>query len=191
MTTFDTPGTGREGTPDPTVVRPDSPAEPPAARISPLDQLVAEVQDRESEEDELLGVEVPGLGVRLMCSTNIDGDDWQAWQRQSIPRAKRRKAGALDLNQMTLMCLVLENQCEHLEYRTGDGWAAMPGSGGEPLDLRSDELLRRFKQMDSTSLLRKLFARDADLLAAGQEVVDKAGWGDPDAVGDDSDPTER
>lgn len=193
MSTFETPTTGQppaEPYPVPQQHGGREGASEPDTYVSPLELLAREIDERESAEEELLPVEVPKLGIRLMCSTRISGKEWQAWQKRAIPQARRRKATALDLDQVELMCTVLVETCEHIEFRRGPQgsgeWAVMPGNDGEPMTLKSDELLRRFNQMDSASMVMKLFGNDAALLKAGQEVVDAAGWGD----GESENPTE-
>jgi hypothetical protein len=190
MTTFDASTTGGQ-----LGVRAEPEAryyhgEEPVPAISALDMLRNEIEHRDAQERELCPVEIPGLAVRLMCRTDFPATEWESWQRLAIPKAKRnsRKLGPTDMQQHVLYTLVLVNTCERLEFRTGSAWSPITGHDDGVLDLHSKELLDRFNQVDPASLLRKLFARDADLLRAGQRVVDAAGYGEED--GSSENPTE-
>lgn len=163
--------------------------------VSALDLLRTEVLEREAEDEELFPVEIPGLNVRLMCSLDFSATDWEKWQRLSIPKEKRRRPVATDIQQGVLATLVLTHTCQHLEYRGPEGtWAPITGNDGEPLALDSDEMLRKFNQMTARAMVEKLFKRDAWLLNAGQSVVNASGYGGPEgeamaAEGADENPT--
>lgn len=182
MTTFD-----GSSAPAPARVHDYQPvAEETAPVVSALDMLRAEVEQRDSQERELLPVEVPGLPVRLMCRTDFSAAEWESWQKLAIPAAKRksRNLSPTDMQQHVLYSLVLVNTCEHLEYRSGQDWQPITGKDQEPLNLASREMLDRFGQMDAASLVRKLFGRDAALLRAGQRVVNASGYGDEEDGGE-------
>jgi hypothetical protein len=194
MTTFD--GAARDAV-APASDSPQQPTQQPAAEpsngevepVSALEMLRSEVARREAEDETLEPVEVPGLDVRLMCSTDIPVGKWEAWQRKSIPKGKRNP-GPLDLQQGTLSIHVLLGTCQHLEYKDRSGtWQVLTGKDQQPLALDSEELLRQFGQMDSRAMLKKLFGRDSWLLTAGRQVIDAAGYGDPGEASSE-DPTE-
>lgn len=177
--TFDgSSGTLGESAPESYYEEPSAP-EPQRGGDS-LDMLLDAVAQREAEAEELYPVEIPGLGVRLMCALDFEYTDWQDWQVKSVPREKRKKPGPMDINQLQLCTHVLVGTCQHLEHRRGDGeWAPITGHDGTPVAFGSDEMLRKFGQMDTASLLRKLFGgSDGHVLRAGMRVISAAGYGD-------------
>lgn len=145
-----------------------------------LDMLLDVVAQREAEAEELYPVEIPGLGVRLMCALDFEYTDWQDWQVKSVPREKRKKPNPMDINQLQLCTRVLASTCQHLEHKRPDGeWVPIISQDGSPVAFGSDEMLRKFGQMDTSSLLRKLFGgSDGHVLRAGMRVISAAGYGD-------------
>lgn len=146
--------------------------------VSSLDLLIQSVQAQEAEEEELFGVEVPGLDVRLMCSLDFPYTDWQKWQTTAIPKERRAKPKPTDIRQGLLCSLVLINTCRYVEFKRGAGWEPIIGADGHPMPFAGDEMFSRFGVMDGVSLVRKLFKKDGHLLRAGMRVVNAAGYGD-------------
>lgn len=162
-----------------------------------LDMLREQTDARDDATDvELEPVPIPGLGWRLMCNPDFSYAKYRDWQKASLPqkmRSGRKQPSLLDLDQALLALLTLTETCEAVEYRNGEGpWRRLQHNG-EDLTVKHEELLSKFNMIDPKSLVRKLFktpgrAGDADLIKAGQIVIDKAGYGDQS--GDDEDPTD-
>lgn len=162
-----------------------------------LDMLRDQTQARDDGTDvEPALVPIPGLGWRMVCNPDFSYARYRDWQKASLPpkmRTGRKQPSLLDLDQALLALLVLTETCEAVEYRNGDGPWHRLRHNGEDLTVKHEELLNKFNMIDPKSLVRKLFktpgrAGDADLIKAGQIVIDKAGYGDQS--GDDEDPTE-
>lgn len=162
-----------------------------------LDMLREQTQARDdATEIELVPVPIPGLGWRLMCNPDFSYAEYRDWQKASLPqkmRTGRKQPTLLDLDQAMLALLVLTETCEAVEFRNGDGPWRRIQHNGEDLTVKHEEFLSKFNMIDPKSLVRKLFkvpnrAGDAELIKAGQIVIDKAGYGDQS--GDDEDPTD-
>lgn len=188
MTTFNTSTDGSS-------TAPVAPELPVAAPFDPtgsdtpdslLDQLRARVDERDETEPSEWTKEVPKVGIRLVCDPDIEAEDYQRWVKGAQARGKggRRRAmtSALDLDQFALSVRALTATNIRLEIKRGDGWTPMTGPQGEVLTLESRELLRTFNVMDSASVLKRLFGRDARVIDAGQELLTEAGYlgGDDD-----------
>lgn len=176
---------------------PQSSPESEVGGLDLLDMLREQTQARDDAADiELEPVPIPGLGWRLMCNPDFSYPKYQAWQKASLPqkmRNGRKQPNLLDLDQATLALLVLTETCEAVEYRNSDGPWRRIQHNGEDLTVKHGEFLSKFNMVDPKSLVRKLFktpnrAGDAELIKAGQIVIDKSGYGDEG--GDDGDPTD-
>lgn len=187
MTEFDgsTPGGAATEQPPPPAEAPrsaavDEYAELDESPVTSLDMLLKAVQERDSEEAErVYRVPIPGLDVALACRIDFPYSDWEAWQKLAIPKDKRKKPNPMDVRQNVLFSLVLNRTCEHLEYRTADGWAPITNDRGDPIAYGGEEMRRMFNVMDEASLLRKLFGgKEGHILRAGQRVVAAAGYAD-------------
>lgn len=191
MTTFD--GTTTHETPPP--------AGPDAAGggfspepVSPFDAFEAlreQVAERDEEDPDVTRVEIPGIGWRLVCRTDFDYNRYKEWQKASLPKAQRngRKTNPLDMDQAMLAYLVLLNTCESVEYRRSDGgWEQLIEPDGSAATLQTGTMLSQMGVVDPRLLVKKLFGRDGRLIAAGQQVISDAGYGDE--PGGDTDPTD-
>jgi hypothetical protein len=190
MTTFDGstggPPADASTTPPsetPEVTKPaatDEYAELDESPVTSLDMLLKAVDERDSEDaDRIYRVPIPGLNVAMACRIDFPYSEWEAWQKLAIVKEKRKKPTPMDVRQNVLFTLVLNRTCEHLEYRTADGWAPITGERGEPIPYAGDEMRRMFNVMDEASLLRKLFGgKEGHILRAGQRVVAAAGYSD-------------
>jgi hypothetical protein len=151
-----------------------------------LDQLRARVEERNEADPQEWTKEVPKVWIRLVCDPDIENGDFQRWTNQAMPRKGRtrgRAANPMAMDQLALAARALTATNIRLELKGDSGWRPMTGRDGDVLTLESDELLRTFNVMDSTSVLRKLFGRDARVIDAGQELLAEAGY-----LGDDTDP---
>lgn len=165
-----------------------SPAAEEVAPDSLLDQLRARVEHRDETEPQEWIKEVPGLDIRLVLDPDIENSDFQRWMKQATPRTKGRGRGGVNpmaMDQLQLASRALTAQCIRLEMKRDGEWRPMTGRDGEAYTLDSQELLRTFNVMDSTSVLRKLFGRDARVIDAGQELLAEAGYLGDDAEDDD------
>lgn len=196
MTTFDV-STGRANTgpvpasPVPAELDEDGPMGQIPALDSMLDQLHEQLDAREI--DNTVTVDVPGMGLRLVCQIDFPYNKYAAWQKASFPRNQRngRKTNPLDMDRAALSTFVLLNTCVGMEYRTSGGdWLAMTKPDGSALRPDSTEFLARFNQVDARSFLRKLFGGDAGMMRAGEHVIEEAGWSEAQMVGgeDEDDP---
>lgn len=163
-----------------------TPGEPSAPLDSLLDQLRERVAERDESDPQEWVKEIPKVGIRLVCDPDIEAEDYQRWVKgaQARGRGGRRRAltSALDLDQFALSVRALTATCLRLEIHDGEKWRPMTGARSDVLNLESTELLRTFGVMDSASVLRKLFGRDARIIDAGQELLTEAGYlgGDDD-----------
>lgn len=155
-----------------------------------LDQLRERVEERDDEEPQEWIKEVPKLGIRIICDPDIENGDYQRWLKASFPKGRGRRSGRasspMDMDQLALSARALTATCLRLEIKRDGEWRPMIGRDGEPYTLESQELLRTFNVMDTTSVLRKLFGRDSKVIDAGQELLAEAGYLGDDA--DDDDP---
>lgn len=156
--------------------------------LTALDALGAQIEERDAEEETTVDVEVPGLDIRLVCSTVVPYEEYQKWQITALPpkERKKRKINGLTMSQMVLACMVLVNTCDAIEHKVGGEWKPMLGTDGEVYTLRSDELLRRFNVIDVNAFIKKLFGRDPRVLAASEKVIVASEWLEDE---DDLDPT--
>lgn len=162
----------------------------PEPEFDALANLQEQMRDRD-EVDTTITVDIPGLGWRLVCETDMPYPDYAKWQKTSFPRAQRngRKVNPLDLDQSLLSTLVLLGTCVGMQYRergTGE-WVPMLDSHDQPMLPNSREIMDRFHQVDEKAFMRKLFGTDSHLTRAGTRVIEAAGWKDDDA----DDPTEQ
>jgi hypothetical protein len=163
----------------------------PEPEFDALANLQQQMQARD-EIDTTIKIDIPGLGWRLVCETDLPYQSYARWQKISFPRAQRngRKVNPLDLDRALLSTFVLLGTCVGMEYRErGDGdWVPMLDSRQQPMSPNSREMMDRFGQVDEKVFLRKLFKTDAALTRAGTKVTEAAGWTDDEA---DDDPTEQ
>lgn len=153
-----------------------------------LDAIGAQIAERDAEEQTTCTVEVPGLDLRLVCSTVVPYEEYQKWQLAALPAKERksRRPKVVLSSQLVLSCMVLVGTCEGIEHKVNGEWQPMKDSKGEVFTLESDELLRRFNVIDINLFLRKLFGRDPRLLAAAEKVIIASEWLEDE---DDLDPT--
>lgn len=136
-------------------------------------------------------IDVPGGRFRLHCTTEITSAEVTQWQRKSLPPKLRNspKISPLHVNQRILNATILAETTVYMEVRrSSDGsWHTVEDARGQALTF-SDGLPQALGTLDAESALKMLFRRDADLLAAGQQVLDAAGFGDRIGGGEE-DPT--
>lgn len=152
---------------------------------SMLDLLRDRVESRESEETEPWVHEIPALGLRLVCDPRIDNADYQRWMKASLPRgrgARNRQFNGMDIDTLALSARAITHTNLRVEVQNKDKfWIPITdGTDPTPLSLDDSAMLRTFNVMDSISLLRKLFGRDAALINAGQALLAEAGYLDAD-----------
>jgi hypothetical protein len=163
----------------------DSPA-------SMLDVLRDRVEQRDVADADPWVHEIPKVGVRLVCDPRIDNADYQRWVKAAMAKTRtarrgRSNANAMDLDQLALSARAITATNIRVEIkRQGDEWVAISdGASADALNLEDAAMLRAFGVMDPTSLLRKLFGRDAAVINAGQELLAAAGYLDGDDEDDD------
>lgn len=191
MTTFDGSTVATSERLDPINGLPAGPPEPIEA-FDPLESLREQLAERDEEEERTTPVLVPGIGWRLQCAIDFDYPTYKEWQKAALPRKQRngRRVNMLDLDQAALAVTVLVSTCEAIQYRDAAGnWHTMTDPDDSATTLESSALLSRFQVMDPRLFARKLFGRDAPLVAAGMEVIQAAGWDEPDGGAAEGDPT--
>lgn len=157
---------------------------------SALAQLRERMQRREATPVEYWTREIPGIGLRLVCNPVIEHAEFRRWLKaaQDSGKGKRRRqqqqAGPSDIDQLMLSGLALVHQNVAIEFDTrfeagGDpNWTELPDPAGGPMTLESQALLREYAVMTPVALLQKFFRLDPRVIAAGQELLDAAGYGD-------------
>jgi hypothetical protein len=158
--------------------------------LTALDAIGAQIEERDAEEETTVNVEVPGLKLRLVCSTLVPYQEYQRWQMAALPMKERksRRPKPLSMSQLVLACMVLVETCEAIEHQVEGEWKPLIGTDGEPYTLRSEELLRRFQVIDVNQFIGRLFGRDPHVLKAAERVMIASNWlEDEDG---DLDPTE-
>lgn len=135
-------------------------------------------------------IEVPGdVGIRLICSSNIEGNTLTKWQKSSLPPNKRNspRVSPLMMDQMHYNSTIVIETCEEVQVRNAAGeWTTITDSAGEVLGFKDRALLDVLGAVDPRLALKKLFLdREADIARAAQDVLAKAGWGEND---EDDDP---
>lgn len=164
--------------------------------VGTLDMLGQAVAERIEAEPET--VEVPGIPLRLVCSTDIPSKRLSSWQRRALPPQKRNSAqvSPFDLDPAVFNTAVLIGTCQRVEVRRKGGdehsWRAIAASDGTLLTLADKAVQERLGALDSAGAVKRLFPRDSDLVRAGQQVLDAAGWTEKTMYGvddEDADPT--
>jgi hypothetical protein len=174
--------------------------DPPLLPVSALDQLRSSVESQTAPQPWVKVL--PKIGVRLTCSTDIDNkSEYQRWMRAALPKTKGARQGAPDMTQLDryrLASLSILAKCESIEVRNravtdpeaDDAWIVVTDpTSHEPLTLTDKAALDAFKTPDPVALLVKIFGRQADVIAAGEEFLTAAGFIPGDEPEDESDPT--
>lgn len=186
MSTFDLTTPHNDPAPGwPEPVAPDTQGDP----FDALDMLREQVRQREADAERTAPIEIPGIGWRLICATDFEYARYKTWQKAALRGPRKRVPDLFDLDQPVLGQLMLVNTCESLEWRRGDGeWQTLTGKDGEPLTLKSPELLEKFNVIDPRSLVRALYHTDAALIQAMTVLVEKSGYAPDDDEDGEPDP---
>lgn len=139
-----------------------------------LDGLMAGLEKALAAEVEIqpFVVEVqarPGVQIRYM--PEIDDEKLSVWRG----RAKDKKAPD-GVNAMRFMCIVLANCCEAIGFQ-----GQFPTDNGDELTFASARIKGLYSlRMDARAadVVRKVYGNDAHVLLHGNEVLEKAGFGD-------------
>jgi hypothetical protein len=136
-------------------------------------------------------VEVPDIPLRLICSTDIESRQITSWQRKALPPQLRNasQVSPLAMDQANFNASVLINTCLRIEVKSvKDGaWRAITDEQGNVLTLADKAVWAELGALDSRSTVKKMFGRDADLMRAGQKVLNAAGWTENRLLGLDED----
>lgn len=204
MSTFDTTGGPADrNDPDYELTRePDGIDEPVDDGLDTLDLLEEAAEQKAKDEAEIKPevVEVPGIGLRLLCETNIPSKKLTSWQRKALPPRLRNtsEVSPLAMDQAVFNTAVLVNTCAAVQVLRKGGkadteadWRTVTDTTGEVCTLLSKAVWEKLKALDSATAVKKLFPRDSELLRAGQQVLDAAGWTQAVMYGDEEyeDPT--
>lgn len=131
--------------------------------------------------------------LRIIVDPNIDGEQFQRWQRSAMIGKSKSIANA-QYDSVKLCAVVLANTMVGLEVRdkeTGE-YAEVRDENGGAFTFQNPALRHMLigdKEVPSgTVLVRKLFGNDGDLLGAAGQVIEAAGYGDNDDEESGSDP---
>lgn len=171
---------------------PDTSTTPEVAQqVDTIDSLalLREAVAQQAEPEEVT-IEVPRVGIRLVCTAQVTSGQMSAWQRRAMPPSKRKavQPSPLDINQAAFNSSVLSETCARVEVQAPSGeWRVIEdANSGDYLTLKDSALLSQLGALDAESALRKIFAgRDGWLIQAGTRVLAAAGFGGDD----DEDPT--
>lgn len=142
--------------------------------VSALDGLRAALQSDAVEALEPVTLKVPRRpGVSLAFMPAIEDDDRKAWLRRSTKKS-RRSAGNDEVDELQFAGLVLANTCVEVRF---DGEAAVDGEG-TPLTFRHKMLWDMLGAHEPLTAIRALFASDAHVLVASNDVLLSAGYDD-------------
>lgn len=167
------------------------PEEPvPVIEVDALTLLKSKVSESEDLEFEPTTVEIPGnVGIRLICSSDIEGNTLTKWQKAALPPNKRNspKISPLLLDQLIYNTTILIETCTAVQVRNAAGeWNTITDGGGDVLNFKDKALLDVLGVVDPRAAVKKLFrGREASVSRAAQDVLTGAGWGED---GDDGDP---
>lgn len=186
MTTFD--GSTSQ---QPTPARDSVPTEAaPVAAWDAIEAVRQQLDAREEAEDTTVKVEIPQLGLRMVCDADFSYATYADWQRRSFPpseRNKRRGPNVLTMDQAQLAQQVLLNTCVGMEYQdpATQAWLPLTDSRGEAATPQTDWFMNRFNEVDPGHFVRRLFGTDALMMRGSELVTTAAGWGEQD-----TDPTD-
>jgi hypothetical protein len=146
------------------------------AVTTPYDRL-QEILSQEVE-NEPITLEVPNRpGVTIKFDTNIRSEDIDFWRKQSTTRADRRRGGGDAVDSVKFAALVVYNKAECFLV---DGEEVILPNGEELSFVHQDTLKQIFGIVAATpmELVKKVYASDAHVLAAGGQIVEAAGYGE-------------
>lgn len=122
----------------------------------------------------------PGMAIRF--DTNIDSAELDLWRKQSAPggnRGQRRGNDTGEVDGMKMSALCVFNKAEAFLVDGED--VVIPGTDGQTLTFHDQTILKKILGITAatnTELVRKVFANDAHVMAAGGQVMEAAGYGD-------------
>ncbi len=143
--------------------------EAPIAVATPLDQLRAEITAPVVAAP--ITLEVPGrTGYAVRYLTDLDHDQVDMWRRQSTRRAPG-KGQTQEINTLKLAELILAHQCEAIIRQGADVVV-----DDEPLVFASRTMMAITGTSKVRDAVRKFYGRDADVISAGDAVLEAAGY---------------
>ncbi|WNM67068.1 tail assembly chaperone [Gordonia Phage Schomber] len=172
----------------PTMVNEDDTFDPdtPDTSIHPgsgLDALRAALSENVRLDN--LHIRVPRRPtLRIIVDPNIDGEQFQRWQRSAMIGKSKSIANA-QFDSVKLCAVLLANTMVGLEVRGEDGeYTEVRDEHGGSLNFQNPELRKMLigdREVPSgTVLVRKLFGNDGHMIDAAGQVMDEAGYGDSD-----------
>jgi hypothetical protein len=199
MTTFDTTGmdggSHRESPPPAWGVEVPVPDTNGSEPFDSLALLRAAVTDQ--VEIEPVRIEVRESGVSLVCHTDITAKLLSKWRTAATPPALRNspRPSPHAIDQLRFAVAVLVHTTLRIEVadpRTPGAWIVVEDARtGRPLTFEDRVVLDMFGAIDTVTGLRKLFGgREADLIKASNLVMTRAGWGEDEIAGSDTEDAE-
>lgn len=131
--------------------------------------------------------------LRLILDPNIDGEQFQHWQRGSIIGKSRGADSQVD--SVKLAAVVIANCTVGVEVRRPTGeYTEVRDSSGMSMDFRNKDFRKMLVGDDPVSsspqLVRKLFGNDGHMLECSRDLMEKAGYGEESDEGGYADPLE-
>lgn len=131
--------------------------------------------------------------LRLILDPNIDGEQFQRWQRNAIIGKARGAESQVD--SVKLSAVVIANCTVGIEVRNPRGeYTEVRDSNGLPMDFKNPEFRKMLVGDNPVSggaqLVRKLFGNDGHMMECSRVLIDKAGYGDEDLGEGGDDPLE-
>lgn len=144
---------------------------------TPFDYL-RDVFAKEVENDPIT-LEVPNRpGVYIEFDTNITSEQFEMWRKQATVNSRRRGADA-EVDNVKFSALVIFNKATIFKV---DGQPVyLDNEQTKPLNFFEQTEIRKLVQQSlttNTELVKAVYANDAHVLAAGQQIVMAAGYGD-------------
>lgn len=165
------------------VFAPASAEEKLSGSMSALEGLRAALAPQAASTPDLVVLTVPRRqGVTVAFMPAIEDDDRKAWIKRSTKKA-RRAGGADEVDELLFAGLVLANTCVEVRFA---GEAACDAEG-TPLNFRHRMLWDMVDARTPLDAIRALFASDAHVLVASNDVLMAAGYNDDLTA--DEDPT--
>ena len=157
---------------------------------SGLDQLKS-ILDKEVRLDTFSYLVPRRKTLRLILDPNIDGEQFQRWQRNAIIGKARGPESQVD--SIKLAGVVIANCTVGVEVKGPDGeYTEVRDSNGVALTFKNPELRKMLvgdtDVPSAVFLVRKLFGTDGHMLECSNEVMIQAGYGDKIGEGVDDDP---
>lgn len=155
---------------DPTV----EPVQAPTTKsglVSVYDQLRSELS-KPATTSKSLTLKIPARpGIEVKFDTNLPLEKLDRWRTAA---ARKNRKGEIDV--LYFNRIILVSQCVGIIFNGEE----VRNEQGEALTFRSQDFIESLNALDHYGAVQALYDRDADILRAGSEVLEAAGYGDED-----------